>query len=294
MKRLQTYRTPCRIFRLFIVLWTTLLLAATGAPAQALIPLYSFTGGSDGGVPASSLLADASGNLYGTTLRGGTNDSGTVFKLTPSGTLTVLHSFTGGPSDGAHPQAGLIADAAGNLYGTTLSGGGNDLGTVYKLTLSGSFTVLHSFAGGALDGSTPAAGLIADAAGNLYGTTVDGGTKDLGTVYKLAPSGVLTVLHSFAGAPDDGEQPHARLLADAAGNLIGTTLAGGAKGTGPSTGDGIVFQLTPSGTYTVLHSFLGYPNNGGGPYEGVIADASGNLTAQHRVAVPKIWARCSD
>ena len=123
MKRLRTSRTPSRIFRLLIVLWTTLLLAATGAPAQALIPLYSFTGGSDGGIPASSLLADSSGNLFGTTLQGGTNDSGTVFKLTPSGTLTVLHSFAGGSSDGAHPQSGLIADAAGNLYGTTLSGG---------------------------------------------------------------------------------------------------------------------------------------------------------------------------
>jgi uncharacterized repeat protein (TIGR03803 family) len=239
--------------------------------------LYSFRSfAGDGAYPYASLLADTSGNLSGTTEAGGTNGRGTVFKLTPSGTSwteTVLYAFGSFAGDGAYPYASLLADASGNLYGTTFSGGTNGLGTVFKLTPSGTSwteTVLHSFGSSAGDGHAPYAGLIADASGNLCGTTLYGGANGLGTVFKLTPSGTSwteTLLHTFSGS--DGGYPWASLIADASGNLYSTTEAGGANGFGT------VFKLTPSGAETVLHSFTG--SDGSVPYGGLIADASGNL-----------------
>jgi uncharacterized repeat protein (TIGR03803 family) len=261
-------------------------------PSGTLTMLYSFTGGSDGQRPVTGLLADAAGNLYGTAHSGGDGGYGTVFQLDPSGTLTVLYSFTGG-SDGRYPDSGLLADAAGNLYGTTREGGDlascnspntHGCGTVFQLTPSGILTVLHRFAGS--DGSRPGdwAGLLADAAGNLYGTTSAGGDRTscaaqfiegCGTVFQLMPSGALTVLYSFTGGSDGGD-PTAGLIADTAGNLYGTTLEGGATGScNRPYGCGTVFQLTPSGTLTVLHTFTG--SDGAGPEAGLIADAAGNL-----------------
>jgi uncharacterized repeat protein (TIGR03803 family) len=181
--------------------------------------------------------------------------------------LIPLYSFTG--DDGAHPQADLIADPAGNLYGTTPSGGVVGQGTVFRLDSSGSLTVLYNFTGGS-DGAAPVAGLIADAAGNLYGTASRGGTGTFccGTVFQLTPSGDLTVLYSFTGGSDGGN-PRAGLIADAAGNLYGTT---GSFGPG---GNGTVFQLDSSGTFTVLHSFT--VSDGTNPQAGLIADPAGNL-----------------
>jgi uncharacterized repeat protein (TIGR03803 family) len=261
-------------------------------PSGTLTVLYSFTGGSDGQRPVTGLLADAAGNLYGTAHSGGDGGYGTVFQLDPSGTLTVLYSFTGG-SDGRYPDSGLIADAAGNLYGTTREGGDlascnspntHGCGTVFQLTPPGSLTVLHRFAGS--DGSRPWdwAGLLADAAGNLYGTTSAGGDRTscaaqfiegCGTVFQLMPSGAPTVLYSFTGGSDGGD-PTAGLIADTAGNLYGTTLEGGATGScNRPYGCGTVFQLTPSGALTVLHTFTG--SDGAHPEAGLIADAAGNL-----------------
>jgi uncharacterized repeat protein (TIGR03803 family) len=175
------------------------LIAVAGFPgtsaAQTLITLYSFAGGTDGSQPVAGVIADASGNLYGTTVTGGAHNSGTVFKVTATGTETVLYSFTGG-SDGSQPFAGLIADASGNLYGTTNGGGASGNGTVFKVTPSGTETVLYSFTGGS-DGSNPRAGLIADASGNLYGTTSFGGTTDNGTVFGLTGTGAV----EFNGIP---------------------------------------------------------------------------------------------
>ena len=247
--------------------------------------LHSFIG-SDGEQPFAGLIADAEGNLHGTTWGGGANGRGTVFQLDTSGTLTVLYSFTGG-SDGQRPVTGLLADAAGNLYGTAHSGGDGRYGTVFQLDPSGTLTVLYSFTGGS-DGQYPDSGLIADAAGNLYGTTREGGdlascngpnTHGCGTVFQLDLSGSLTVLHRFAGS--DGSRPlnWAGLIADEAGNLYGTTSAGGDRTSCAAQfieGCGTVFQLTPSGVLTVLHSFTG-GSDGGDPTAGLIADAAGNL-----------------
>jgi uncharacterized repeat protein (TIGR03803 family) len=201
--------------------------------------LHSFTG-ADGAEPSAPLIADAAGNLYSTTFRGGAGGFGTVFELDPAtGNLTVLHAFTGG-SDGGNPGAGLIMDAAGNLYGTTESGGAG-FGTVFKLDSLGNITVLHTFTGGSDGGNEalegiPTAGLIRDAAGNLFGTAFRGGTGGFGVVFQIAPPDNFSVLHAFTG-DSDGSDPLAPLIRDAAGNLFGTTSSFKAAG------NGTVFKL---------------------------------------------------
>ncbi len=229
--------------------------------------VYSFGGGADGAYPFAGLVRDAAGNLYGTTSRGGSAGLGTVFKIDPSGTETVLHSFTGG-GDGAHPGQNdvLVRDAAGDLYGTTILGGALGVGTVFKIDPSGYETVLHSFTGGA-DGAYPYAGLVRDAAGNLYGTAGNGG-EGYGTLFKIDPSGNFTVLHSYNGGTDGG-CPVAGLAGDAEGNFYGTT-------NGCFFGGGTVFKIDSSGNETVLYRFSGV-NAGGNPWAGVVRDASGNL-----------------
>jgi uncharacterized repeat protein (TIGR03803 family) len=261
--------------------------------------LYRFTGGADGGAPNGPLIRDPAGNLYGTTAGGGATTNackppftcGVVFELircdsTPSGyDFKVLHSFTG--PDGALPLVGLIRDGAGNLYGTTANGGdtstsacsGLGCGVVFKLSPTGTETVLYSFTGGA-DGAQPLAGLIRDAGGNLYTTTSQDGTGRFGTVFKLSPAGAGTALYSFSGGADGGN-PSGGLTRDSAGNLYGTTVLGGvAESVGcsfaGSTSCGVVFKLSPTGTYTVLHTFTG-GGDGGNPFAGLILDVAGNL-----------------
>jgi uncharacterized repeat protein (TIGR03803 family) len=153
--------------------------------------LYSFTGTNDGGLPFAGLVLDGAGNLYGTALIGGTSGQGTVFKVDPTGTETVLYNFCSQPScaDGSQPYAALVRDSAGNLYGTTESGGANQAGTVFKLNSKGQEIVLHSFCSlpGCADGGYPSAGLARDSAGNLYGTTSNFAAYASGTVFKIAP-----------------------------------------------------------------------------------------------------------
>jgi uncharacterized repeat protein (TIGR03803 family) len=241
--------------------------------------LYSFTRGADGGYPQASLVRDSAGNLYGTTLYGGAYNGGVVFKLDTTGAETVLYSFTGG-ADGGNPQASLVRDAAGNLYGTTVSGGGpgcfpeDGCGTVFRLESSGNETVLHSFTGGA-DGGNPYAALVRDSAGNLYGTTGNGGAYGWGVVFELKANGREKVLYSFTGGADGGS-PTASLVRDSVGTLYGTTYVGGRPGCGSEFGCGTVFKVESSGNEAVLYSFTGGAD-GGNPFAGLVRDSDGNL-----------------
>jgi uncharacterized repeat protein (TIGR03803 family) len=272
-----------------LVIVTVILVVTPGAWAQSKYKtLHRFTGGTDGGSPHAGMIFDQTGNLYGTSGSGGAHGRGCVFKLTPNAngrwTENILYNFTGG-KDGAYPYAGLIFDQAGNLYGTTLLGGignscGGGCGVVFELgpNAKGRWKekVLYVFTGGA-DGGSPFAGLIFDASGNLYGTTVDYGSYNRGgVVFRLTPnadgSWTESVLHSFTGH-NDGSAPFAGLIFDVAGSLYGTTAFGGGTYDG-----GTVFKLTPnsggSWTESVLYAF---ENEGEAPSASLIFDAAGNL-----------------
>src|ERR1017187_8419615 len=246
--------------------------------------LYSFTGGADGGYSYAGVIRGSAGNLYGTTSSGGigqgTSGYGVVFKLDKAGQETVLYAFTGG-ADGGYSYAGVIRDSAGNLYGTTTSGGTAGQGVVFKLSTGGQETVLYSFTGGA-DGGYPYAGVIRDSAGNLYGTTVYGGPANQGVVYKVDTTGHETVLYSFTGGADGG-YPYSGLVGDSAGNLYGTTYAGGPGGglnffgyCCSSAGYGVVYKVDAAGQETVLYTFPP-PHDGASPTAGVVRDSAGNL-----------------
>jgi len=251
--------------------------------------LHAFSG-PDGAQPYWQLLLDGSGNLYGTTSFGGSGGTncpyvnakcGTVFKLAPDGTETVLYSFTGG-TDGSAPglyeaagNGALVMDASGNLYGTTSYGGdlscndGQGCGVIYKVSPSGTETVLHTFE--STDGAFPTAGMLADGSGNLYGTTVLGGTSNFGTVFELSNAGNESVLYNFTNG-NDGTGPVGNLIQDEQGNFYGTALNGGQDG----NGKGVVFKLSSTGDESTVYSFYG-DQDGGNPYSGLIRDASGNL-----------------
>ena len=235
--------------------------------------------GSNGEYPFAGLIADAAGDLFGTTIDGGANGDGTVFEIPKAssgyGTLTILVSFNG--SNGSNPYAGLIADAAGDLFGTTDYGGANGEGTVFeipKITSGyGTLTTLVSFNG--TNGKTPEGTLIADAAGDLFGTTAEGGANGGGTVFEIVKTGpsyasTPTTLVNFNGG--EGSTPDAGLVADASGNFFGTASQGGANGYGT------VFELMNNGggyTLTTLVSFNG--SDGQYPLSGLIVDAVGDL-----------------
>jgi uncharacterized repeat protein (TIGR03803 family) len=261
--------------------------------------LYSFcslANCADGDEPNAGLIEDASGNFYGTTSLGGAitgghpYGSGTVFKLDSGGNYSVLYSFCSQTNcpDGEVPYAGVIEDAAGNLYGTTHFGGAHGAGNVFKLDNAGHYSALYDFCSQAncADGGYPYGGLIEDAAGNLFGTTDIGGATSLncpsssqypgcGTVYKLDSAGNYTVLYSFCAEANcaDGRGPYAGLIEDASGNLYGTTFFGG------TSDGGTVFKLDSTGKYSALHSFCAEANCADGfyPYAGLIEDLSGNL-----------------
>jgi len=228
--------------------------------------LYTFSGGADGSTPIAGVIRDSAGTLYGTTLFGGASSWGVVYKVSPSGKETVLHTFTGS-ADGGYPRAGLIHDSAGSLYGTTSTGGAFGNGVVFKLSAAGQETVLYNFTGG-LDGGDPIAGVIQDTASNLYGTAPYGGSSGQGVVYKLSAAGQETVLHSFTGT--DGANPYGGVIQDSAGNLYGTTYFGGASNYG------VVYKVSTAGQQTVLYSFTGGAD-GGQPYAGVILGANGSF-----------------
>jgi uncharacterized repeat protein (TIGR03803 family) len=232
---------------------------------------YSFAGTPDAEDPYAALVRDKDDTFYGTSIYGGAAGGyGTVFSLDSTGEETVLHSFASNP-DGADPYGGLIRDADGTLYGTTVFGGAaGGYGTVFELDKAGKLTLLHSFAG-TPDGEDPYGGLVRDADGNLYGTSVYGGTAGgYGTVFKLNKAGKFTLLHSFSGTPD-GVNPHSALIRDNKGDLFGTTEYGGNAG-----GYGTVFEITAAGKLKLLHSFAGMPD-GSNPYASLVRDTAGNL-----------------
>ncbi len=252
---------------------------ATRAQAQTLTTLHSFDN-TDGASPQAGLIQATDGNFYGTTEGGGAIGAGTVFKITPSGTLTTLYSFCpqSGCTDGANPRAALAQGTDGNFYGTTSAGGANlYYGTVFKITPSGSLTTLYSFCSqsGCMDGAGPLAGLVQAADGNFYGTT-NGGTNFKGTVFKITPSGTLTTLYSFCSQFNcmDGQHPLAAMVQGTDGNLYGTTASGGA-----SSGHGTVFKITPSGTLTTLYSFCSQSGctDGAIPQAGLVQATDGNF-----------------
>jgi len=198
-------------------------------------------GGDDGAEPFGVVL-DQNGNLYGATQFGGSADQGVVFKVTPSGTETILHSFEPNGTDGFAPVATVILDSKGNVYGTTHLGGKSGVGTVYKITPAGKETIVHSFKGGE-DGIFPSSDLMFDADGNLYGTTIYGGQFDFGTVFKIAKT-KETVLHSFDPSNGDGVTPFGDVVFDKNGNLLGTTAEGGVPTEYCPYGCGTVYKIT--------------------------------------------------
>jgi uncharacterized repeat protein (TIGR03803 family) len=234
-------------------------------PDGDLMVLHAFAGGLDGGRPFSGLLEAADGNFYGTTYVGGTFDRGTTYRMTPDGTVTVLHAFAGG-MDGASPYSALIQGADGNFYGTTPVGGQGGWGIVFRMTADGALTILHAFDG--TEGLAPY-GIMQATDGNFYGTTING-LSNHGIVYQMTPDGVVRVLHAFVGSPDDGAGPFRDVLMQASdGAIYGTTEQGG-------TNDlGTVFRVCLDGTFTLLHSFTIV--EGAGPSAAVVEGSDGNL-----------------
>jgi uncharacterized repeat protein (TIGR03803 family) len=266
---------------------------AGGASIERVIHSFGLVG-KDGYSPWGNLIFDKAGNLYGTTAGGGAHNYGTVFELTPTAsgwTETILLSFDG--LNGASPRSGLIFDKSGNLYGTTYYGGSTSTacdpfvegcGTVFELIHKPGGTwagkVLHAFNRDGTDGTQLIAGVIFDAAGNLYGLTQDGGSADGGIAFELTPGpgGIWTesLLHTFLNNGVDGYNSQGGLIFDAAGNLYGTT--GGGGGTSKR---GTVFELTPasdgSWTETILYAFNDNGSDGIIPYGSVIFDEKGSL-----------------
>jgi uncharacterized repeat protein (TIGR03803 family) len=248
--------------------------------------LYSFTGGADGGEPYKGVTLDRQGNLYGTTVTGGTGNGceggcGVVYKLSKSGNSwkqRVIYAFNGG-DDGSGPGSGVTFDAFGNLYGMTPTGGAYGLGVIYQLKANSTnwtFSVIHPFTGGD-DGSGGSAGrMVFDKSGNLYGVTTTGGASGNGVVFELTPAQGgkwnLQTLYSFKGTPDAGF-PYGGVLFDASGNLYGTTYYGGANGLGA------VYELVfQHGTWSeeVLYSFAG-GSDGSSSISNLVMDKAGNL-----------------
>ena len=266
-------------------------------PSGTLTTLYSFCAQAlcaDGELPSAGLIQGSDGNFYGTTYggpNGGAGTYGTVFQITPSGTLTTLYHFCAesGCPDGAGPNAGLVQGRDGNFYGTTVYGGTQNCGTVFQITSSGTLTTLHSFCsvvsqGNCADGYAPFAGLVEGRDGNFYGATDLGGANGVGTIFQITPGGTLTTLYSFCsvagtqGGCLDGKYPSGTLLLGSDGYFYGATGAGGANGI--STGGyGTVFKITPSGTLTTLYSFCPHSGctDGQDPTGALVQASDGNF-----------------
>ena len=293
MREYAILNVTLRNLSICVVILSLSSVLAPGAQAQTFTILHAFAGGTDGANPDAGLIQDAAGNFYGTTLGGGSTSChvssgcGTVFRVDSGGSESVLHAFTGTPN-GAFPEAALIQDAAGNLYGTTAYGGdsacqqepGFGCGTVFRVGTGGRAETLYKFTG-LSDGGIPTSGLVLDATGNLYGTASAGGdavlcpSEDCGTVFRLNRAGYI-VLHRFAGGAD-GLVPAAGLVRNKKGNLYGTTVYGGGNPCPGSKTCGTVFMLDKAGVETVLQRFSDNRGQGAAqPFAGLIGDTSGN------------------
>jgi uncharacterized repeat protein (TIGR03803 family) len=263
------------------------LVAAIASPAATTFTTLGSFAGTNGSSPNPGLVQGTDGNFYGTTANGGANCAapgcGTVFKITPAGTLTTLYSFcaqTGCP-DGSSPKGGLVQGIDGNFYGTTTAGGtlgcnaGHGCGTVFKITVGGTLTTLRSFAGQSTDGGVPEGALVQGPDGNLYGTTQSGGTFNFGAAFKISPSGAFTLLHSFNNS--EGASPNGGLITVTSGYYYyGATKAGGIDSTAcPNRVCGTLFKVYPSGTFAFLHSFDG--TEGASPFAGLVLGNDGNF-----------------
>ncbi len=265
-----------------------LLCAATAiaAPAQTFNTLVNFDG-TNGGNPTASLIQGFNGSLYGATTGSGAYGGGTVFRITPEGTSMTLYNFCAESDcvDGRYPEGTLVLGTDGNFYGTTLQGGNSmcGCGTLFKITPEGSLTTIHRFDG--TDGSNPVAGLIQGADGNFYGTTVSGGANGggAGTLFKTTRDGTLTTLYTFCSQPmcSDGDQPTGALVQGVDGKFYGTTGFGGlGNSCNPLGGGGCgtVFQITPTGKLTTLHSFCETDcSDGAIPWAGLLLASNGDF-----------------
>jgi len=258
---------------------TFLLLATSAIAAQGQIvtTLHSFDGGDGWGPYQESLVQGEDGNFYGTTYGGGTNNGGTVFRITAQGSLTTLYSFCALPNciDGENPNAGLVLATDGNFYGTTLIGGGNGGGVVFELTPDGTLATLYSFCAqpSCSDGDNPGAALLQATDGNLYGTTASGGLGGRGTVFRVSTGGELTTVHRFCMKNQqcpDGYSPRGSLIEGSGGDLYGTTSSGGDRRSG-----GTAFRIEKNGAFAFL--WLNDMGGGGGPMAGLLQASDGDF-----------------
>jgi uncharacterized repeat protein (TIGR03803 family) len=241
-----------------VLFLAAVLLVAASAAAQTFTLLDSFdvTNGSEAN---ASLVQAIDGNFYGTTIYGGTYNGGTLFKVTPSGTLTTLYNFcaVSGCPDGSQPYSAMVLGPDNALYGTTMIGGTSNYGTVFRITLSGALTVLHSF--DFTDGSSPQGGLVLGSDGNFYGTTRLGGSDGYGVIYNISPGGTFTLLHNFTAGISDGGTPFSAPMQASDGNFYGVTWVGG-------LGEGVIYRMTLSGSFSVIHRFCGLSHCSGGAF----------------------------
>ncbi len=260
--------------------WQLASLAQGQMPGVAFTALAQFDFTNNGANPYTAPVLGADGNLYGVLYHGGTNGIGAIYKVTTNGFQTTLYTFKTNFNkwNGANPYGSLVSGSDGNLYGVANGGGTNNQGTIFELTTNGLFTVLYSFGmttnaqGYALDGSGPVGGMVQGWDGNLYGTTLSGGTNNLGTIFQFSTNGTLTTLHSFSGngANDDGASPYlAPLVEGADGVFYGTTYAGG------TNNYGTIFRVTADGAFTTLFEF-NYAD-GEGPWAGLSFGTDGDL-----------------
>jgi uncharacterized repeat protein (TIGR03803 family) len=261
-------------------------------PQGGLTILHSFDS-TGGAYPSAPLIQSKDGNFYGSTIEGGSRgNGGTIFEISPRGDMVTLYSFNSSASVG--PYGALLQTNDGNLYGVTIGGGASDDGMVYQLSPNGTFATLYSFCGvvGCADGSFPYTGMIQGTDGNLYGTTSEGGFSNFGTVFKITLDGILTTLHSFAGS--DGQAPVSSLIQATDGELYGTAGAGGYRQSICSHlgGCGILFEITPSGTFGSLHFFN--LTAGSGPDGGLVQGTNGNFfgTTNQRCSTDKCTYGC--